>query len=149
MYEKFLLYGMLIISSILLIIIFIIYTMDLALYFIGTKVKCEIKSYKIIPVGREFYLGQWHSLHIYYEYMYLNKIYQNNLLNFSNSVMRLNSHNLNKILNKFISRKNIYVLPFFPKVAIALPFTQDARFYVGFIFCLSCFVFSITKLKLI
>jgi hypothetical protein len=149
MYENFLLYGILVISSIIVIVIFIAYFIDAIFCLFGKKIECTIVNYQIIPVGRKFYLGQWHSINVLYEYEFLNIKYQSTMLNSANSVMRLSYENSQKLLNKLSVEKRCYMLPFASRLSIVFPFKEDGRFYFGFILCLMCITFSTLKLGLV
>lgn len=146
MYETFLLYSMFSISLIITIIIVGFFLTDLFVFLFGTKVNCEIVAYNISYFGREFYLGQWHSINITYEYKIFEKTYRSSLLNSTNSVMKLSYESANKNLIEFINKSKVYVFKLFPRISMIMPFKQDLRYYLGLIFSVSCMIFSGLKI---
>lgn len=133
----------------ILIAIFIVYLMDIIIYLFGKKIECKIVRYQIIPVGRKFYLGQWHSINVLYEYEFLDMKYQSTMLNSANSVMRLSYGNSQRALNQLLIQKQCYVFSFAPKLSMVLPLKEDGRFYFGFVLCLIGLAFSAIKLGII
>lgn len=148
MYEIFLLYSMFLFSLIVTAIIVGALLLDVLIFLFGERINCNIVSYNISAFGREFYLGQWHSINITYEYEVLSKNYRSTLLNSTNSVMKLSYDSANKSLLKYINKRKVYVFKLFPRMSMIMPFNYDLRYYLGLIFSVSCMVFSGLKLSI-
>ncbi len=146
MYEIFLLYTMFLFSSLITIIIVGTFLVDAFVYLFGEKINFKTVSYNISPVGREFCLGHWHSINIVYEYEVSEENYSSNLLNATNSVMKLSYESANARLLKCLNESKVYVVKSFPKISMIMPFNQDLRYYLGLIFSVSCMLFSGLKI---
>lgn len=146
MYDSFLLYSMFIVSVLITFIITLAYLVDAFVCVFGKKIDCKIISYSILPLGREFYLGQWHSIVITYEFEVSSVIYRSNLLNSTNSVMKLNYKSANKKLFEYIDESKVYVIESFPRISMIMPFSQDSRYYLGLLFSILCVIFSGCKI---
>lgn len=146
MYEIFLLYSMFLSSLLITVFIAGCFLIDALICLFGEKINCKVVSYNISPFGEKFYLGQWHSISVTYEYEVSEENHKNSLLNSTNSVMRLSYESANARLLKCMDKSKIYVIRSFPNISMIMPFNQDLRYYLGLIFSVSCLLFSGLKI---
>ena len=125
MYPIFLLYGIFIFSSIFLVWSLIAIITDF-IFLCFPKVDSKVLSKRIvITSARVTYLGDVHELFIKYQYEFEGVTYTSTLLNAFGGVRSFGENGVRKAVAKSITsegRTAVYVCPFYPKLAYALPF---------------------------
>ena len=125
MYPIFLLYGIFIFSSIFLVWILIAIITDF-IFLCFPKVDSKVLSKRIVITSAKFpYLNDVHELFIKYQYEFEGVIYTSTLLNAFGGVRSFGENGVRKAVANSITseyRIAVYVCPFYPKLAYALPF---------------------------
>ena len=153
MYPIFLLYGIFIFSAIFLVWILIAIIADfIFLYF--PKVDSKVLSKRIVITSAKFsYLDDVHELFIKYQYEFEGGIYTSTLLNAFGGVRSFGKNGVRKVVAKSITsedRITVYVCPFYPKLACALPFGWSKVLVLPIIaMVLALFLFSGNKLNIL
>ncbi|MBI0425670.1 hypothetical protein [Psychrobacter sp. NG27] len=150
MYPIFLLYGIFIFSAIFLVFILIAIMTDFAfLFFPQTPAKVLDKRI-VITSARTSYLGDVHELFVKYHYEFKGITYTSTLLNAFGGVRRFGENGIRKVTAKAIISEDslfVYVCPFYPKLAYALPFGwSKVSILPSIAVVLAVFVFSSSKL---
>lgn len=125
MYPIFLLYGIFIFSATFLVWVLIGITTDFAFLFFP-KISAKVLNKRIVITSAKFsYLGDVHELFIKYQYEFEGVIYTSTLLNAFGGVRSFGENGVRKAVAKSITSEDriaVYVCPFYPKLAYALPF---------------------------
>lgn len=152
MYPIFLLYGIFIFSAIFLVFILIAIITDL-IFLCFPKVDSEVLSKRIVITSAKFsYLDDMHELFIEYKYEFKGIIYTSTLLNTFGGVRSFGESGVRKAVAKSITSEDriaVYVCPFYPKLAYALPFGWSKVLVLPIIaVILALFFFSGNKLDI-
>lgn len=152
MYPIFLLYGIFIFSAIFLVFILIAITTDL-IFLCFPKVDSEVLSKRIvITSAKSSYLVDVHELFIKYQYEFEGVIYTSTLLNAFGGVRSFGENGVRKAVAKSITSQDkiaVYVCPFYPRLAYALPFGWNKILVLPIIaVVLALFLFSGNKLDI-
>ncbi|MGP4733412.1 MULTISPECIES: hypothetical protein [unclassified Psychrobacter] len=125
MYPIFLLYGIFIFSAIFLVWILIAIITDF-IFLSFPKVDSKVLSKRVVITSAKFsYLDDVHELFIKYQYEFEGVIYTSTLLNAFGGVRSFGENGVRKAVANSITAEDriaVYVCPFYPKLAYALPF---------------------------
>lgn len=152
MYPIFLLYGIFVFSTIFLVFVLIAIITDL-IFLCFPKVNSEVLNKRIvIASAKTSYLGDVYELFIEYQYEFEGVIYTSTSLNAFGGVRRFGENGIRKAVAKSITSEDriaVYVCPFYPKLAYALPFGWSKCLVLPIIaVVLALFLFSSNKLDI-